>query len=69
MHQMEGEPSRKISDTIRDRIYEEGRKHYECWKMNRGEYKKYRIPVTAGFSVLTYIPDESIAENNVELMK
>ena len=43
--------------------------YYECWKMNRGEYKKYRIPVTAGFSVLTYIPDESIAEDNIELMK
>ena len=26
LHQVDGEPSRKISDTIRDRIYEEGRK-------------------------------------------
>lgn len=44
--------------------------YYECWKMNGGEYKKYRIPVEAGgnFSVLTYIPDESIAEDNVELL-
>lgn len=27
LHLVEGEPSRKISDTIRDRIYENGRKH------------------------------------------
>lgn len=43
--------------------------YYECWKMNRGGYKKYRIPVDArgNFSVLTYLPDENIAEVNVEL--
>jgi hypothetical protein len=46
--------------------------YYECWKHYRkpsGEcgYKMYRIPVDAGFSVLTYIPDESIAEDNVQL--
>ncbi|MBQ5839791.1 MAG: hypothetical protein IIW42_07180 [Bacteroidaceae bacterium] len=45
--------------------------YYECWKMKRGEYNKYRIPVDArgNFSVLTYLPDESIAEANVELIK
>jgi hypothetical protein len=45
--------------------------YYECWKScyENGElrYSKYRIPVDAGFSVLTYIPDESIAEDNVQL--
>lgn len=43
--------------------------YYECWKMNGSEYKKYRIPVDAGFSVLTYIPDESIAEDNIDISK
>lgn len=28
LHLVEGEPSRKISDTIRDRIYEDGKKSY-----------------------------------------
>ena len=43
--------------------------YYECWKECNGEYKRYRIPVDArhNFSVLTYIPDENIVEDNVEL--
>ena len=43
--------------------------YYECWKMNDSEYKKYRIPVDAGFSIFTYIPDDNIAEDNVEISK
>ena len=43
--------------------------YYECWKMDRDGYKRYRIPVEKrhNFSVLSYIPDESIKEDNIEL--
>jgi hypothetical protein len=45
--------------------------YYECWKSchenGKLRYRKYRIPVNSGFSVLTYIPDESIAEDDVKL--
>lgn len=44
--------------------------YYECWKScyenGKMRYRKYRIPVDAGFIVLTYIPDESIAEDDVK---
>lgn len=43
--------------------------YYECWKSyyenGKLRYRKYRIPVNAGFSVLTYIPDESIEEDDI----
>ena len=43
--------------------------YYECWKMERDGYKMYRIPVEKrhNFSVLSYIPDESIKEDNIVL--
>ena len=47
--------------------------YYECWKSchenGKLRYRKYRIPVDAGFSILTYIPDESIAEDNIDLTR
>lgn len=50
--------------------------YYTCWKRYRKSdgsvgYKEYRIPVERrhNFSVLTYIPDESIAEDNVDVLK
>lgn len=43
--------------------------YYECWKMDRDGYKMYRIPVEKrhNFSVLSYIPDESIVEDDVKI--
>ena len=43
--------------------------YYECWKMEGDGYKMYRIPVDKrhNFSVLSYIPDESIKEDNIAL--
>ena len=48
--------------------------YYECWKSchenGKLRYRKYRIPVDRlNFSVLTYIPDESIAEDNIDLTR
>lgn len=48
--------------------------YYECWKHYYKEdrtigYRKYRIPVDSPFTPLRFIPDESIAEDNVKLGK
>lgn len=47
--------------------------YYEIWEhsheLGKIRYRKYRVPVDAGFSTLTCIPDESIAEDNVVPIK
>jgi hypothetical protein len=46
--------------------------YYECWRHYYRDdhsigHRLWRIPVDAGFNTLTYIPDESIAEDDVKL--